>query len=83
MTLVEILKKLSFMRKTNYLLVILLLLMGFAGHAQETTSEMQGNVTGNGILAGATVTAVHVPTGTKYATSTRKDGHFNIANILK
>lgn len=51
--------------------------------AQETTSEIQGTVTdqnGND-LAGATVVATHLPTETKYITSTRKDGRYNLANL--
>ncbi len=32
-------------------------------------------------LAGATVIALHVPTGTRYTTTTRKDGRFNLAGL--
>src|ERR1700744_75566 len=50
--------------------------------AQETTSDMQGRITdGTNGLAGATVTALHVPTGTRYSTTTRKDGRFNLPNM--
>lgn len=50
--------------------------------AQETTSDMQGTITdGTNGLAGATVVVIHNPTGTKYSTTTRKDGRFNIANM--
>lgn len=49
---------------------------------QETTSEIQGAVSDEkGALAGATVLAVHTPTGTRYATSTRKDGLYNLPNL--
>lgn len=49
---------------------------------QETTSQMLGSVTQNGAgLAGATVTALHVPTGTKYTTTTRKDGRYNLDGL--
>ena len=51
--------------------------------AQETTSDIQGTVTDaqkNG-LADATVVAIHQPTGTKYSTTTRKDGRFNLSNL--
>ncbi len=54
----------------------------FKGLTQETTSEIQGVVqdaTGAG-LQGATVVAVHVPSGTHYATTTRKDGLYNLPN---
>lgn len=52
--------------------------------SQETTSELQGVVTGsdnNQGLQGATITAVHLPTGTKYTTTTRTDGHYNLPNV--
>lgn len=51
--------------------------------AQETTSEIQGIVAdekGAG-LQGATVIAVHQPTGTSYTTTTRKDGRYNLPNV--
>ena len=51
--------------------------------AQETTAEIQGIIndrSGTG-LAGATVTAIHTPTGSKYITTSRKDGRFNLANL--
>ncbi len=51
-------------------------------HAQETTSEIQGTVTDKANpLSGAIVTAIHQPTGTKYVTSTRKDGRYNLPNV--
>ncbi|MFT4155419.1 TonB-dependent receptor [Parafilimonas sp.] len=43
---------------------------------------MLGTVTdGTNGLAGATVIAVHVPSGTRYTTTTRKDGRFNISGM--
>ncbi|MBA2250414.1 MAG: TonB-dependent receptor [Chitinophagaceae bacterium] len=51
--------------------------------AQETTSEIQGTVlseSGSG-LAGATVVAIHVPSGTRYATTTRNNGLYNLNNL--
>lgn len=68
------------MRKKMKLLAFLLLILGFTVKAQETTSEIQGIVSGSTALSGATITAVHAPTGTKYITTTRKDGRYNIAN---
>ncbi len=52
-------------------------------YAQETTSEIQGIVTdaAGAALTGATVEAVHQPTATQYSTTSRKDGHFNLANL--
>ena len=58
-------------------------LMGSFLFAQETTSEIQGAITdeNNNPLAGATITAIHIPTGTKYSTTTRKEGRYNLANL--
>jgi hypothetical protein len=50
--------------------------------AQETTSEIRGIITGDGkALAGATITAIHTPTNTKYVTSSRSDGRYNLPNV--
>lgn len=59
------------------------MLFSFLAKAQETTSEIQGTVfdTKATPLAGATITAVHQPTGTKYVTTSRKDGRYNLANL--
>src|SRR5579871_1846663 len=50
--------------------------------SQETTSQMLGTVSDGKVgLAGATVVALHVPSGTSYSTTTRKDGRFNLAGL--
>lgn len=69
------------MRKLKFLLVILMIMM--QTFAQETTAEIQGIVTDakGAVLQGATVTAVHIPTGTTYSTSARKDGRYNLPNL--
>ncbi|WP_299366033.1 carboxypeptidase regulatory-like domain-containing protein [Winogradskyella sp.] len=48
-----------------------------------TTSSMGGQVTDNNDepLPGASVVAVHVPTGTKYGASTDFDGYYRISNM--
>lgn len=65
------------------LLSFLLLMGSLAVNAQETTSEIQGTVSDEKATAlnGATVTAIHQPTGTRYVTTTRKDGRFNLGNV--
>jgi hypothetical protein len=73
------------MRKTtSRVLTVLLLSLLFTVPlvAQETTSEIRGTITDqNGPVAGATISAVHTPTATKYATTTRKDGRYNLPNL--
>ena len=60
----------------------MILLMGSSVIAQETTSEIQGKVSDGKLgLAGVVVTAIHQPTGTKYVTTTRKDGRYNISSV--
>lgn len=53
-----------------------------AAHAQETTSLIRGSVTSNGApVAGATVTATHVPSGTTSTTVTGADGSFSLPGL--
>jgi hypothetical protein len=56
----------------------------FAISAQVTTSSITGFVKAeNGTsIAGATITAVHQPSGTKYVTTSKKDGNFTIPNTV-
>ncbi|MCF6402441.1 carboxypeptidase regulatory-like domain-containing protein [Chitinophaga filiformis] len=50
--------------------------------AQETTSEIHGQVKdGQTGVPGAVIIALHNPTGTKYMTTTRKDGRYNVPNV--
>jgi hypothetical protein len=64
------------------LLSAFILISMFRSYGQETTAQMLGSVTQNGVgLAGATVTALHGPTGTKYTTTTRKDGRYNLDGL--
>ncbi|TDW96529.1 TonB-dependent receptor [Dinghuibacter silviterrae] len=51
--------------------------------AQETTSGVSGKVTNskNEALGGATVTAIHVPSGSKYHALTQPDGAFHLSNM--
>ena len=62
--------------------VIMLLLFSIVARSQETTSEISGTILeGKSPLPNVIVTAVHVPTGTKYMTSTRDDGRYNLPNV--
>jgi hypothetical protein len=67
--------------KTSMKKVILSLLLSvsaFVGFGQVTTSSISGVVKNekNEVLIGATIQAVHTPTGTKYSTSTNKLGGY-------
>ncbi|MEI8058692.1 MAG: TonB-dependent receptor [Ferruginibacter sp.] len=71
------------MRKIKFsIFTVLLALISFGAMAQETTSEIQGTITdGKTGLGDATIIAVHIPTGTKYSTTSRKDGRYNLPNL--
>ncbi|HWJ25385.1 MAG TPA: carboxypeptidase regulatory-like domain-containing protein, partial [Flavisolibacter sp.] len=69
--------------RTALMLPILFMFSIIKVFAQETTSDIQGMIKddkGNG-LQGATVVAVHQPSGTSYTTTTRKDGRYNLPNL--
>lgn len=69
-------------RKLTGLTLFILCILTARSFAQETTSQIIGTVTTDAkALSGATVTAVHTPSGTKYATTTRSDGRFNLAGL--
>lgn len=65
------------------ILFALLLLVSSVSMAQVTTSSMYGSVLGSEKepLPGATVVAVHEPSGTQYATVTNKEGHFDLQGM--
>jgi len=70
------------MNLRRLLLFLIVAFISFSVNAQVTTSSITGFVksdTGSP-LDGATVTAVHQPSGTKYQTITKKDGNFTIPN---
>ena len=65
---------------------VLCLLLVFAAVASAqtvTTGNIAGTVTDTqgGVLPGATVTAVHTPTGTSYEAVTGADGRFSVLNV--
>ena len=69
--------------KKTILSLLLLIVVGFSGFAQVTTSTISGIVkAGDGeILPGATVQILHIPTGTKYSTSTNKVGRYVVPSV--
>ncbi|HTA27801.1 MAG TPA: carboxypeptidase regulatory-like domain-containing protein, partial [Bacteroidia bacterium] len=70
-------------RITRTLLVLLFpLVSSFHVFSQVTTADIVGQVTDGKVgLAGATVTIINEPTGSKYLTTTRKDGRYNMPNL--
>lgn len=66
----------------NVMLLIMVVLLSFVAKAQETTSEIQGLISNaDGPIPFVTVIATHQPTGTKYGTTTREDGRYNLPNL--
>jgi len=71
------------MRLKHLLFFVLMLLLGVDSRAQVTSSSLTGFVkdeTNKG-LPGATVRAVHQPSGSVYGTATQNDGSFFIQNM--
>ena len=67
---------------TQFLLMALVLLGTTAMMSQVTSSSMSGRVTDvDGPVMGATVVAIHVPSGTKYGTITNDEGRFNLPGM--
>ena len=64
-------------------LLLVAFLLPFVMNAQVTTSSITGKVTDNtgAGLAGATISAKHVPSGTVYNTLSRKDGLFDMPGL--
>jgi hypothetical protein len=60
------------------ILSLLLSVSTFVGFGQVTSSSISGIVKNekNEVLVGATIQAIHTPTGTKYSTSTNKNGNY-------
>lgn len=70
------------MQKRLYLLVALLAFFVSTTMAQITTSSVSGKVTANGEdVIGATIKAVHKPSGTVYRAVTNTDGRYSIQGM--
>jgi len=66
----------------KFLLFIFMAFVCSKVEAQITTSTLSGVVRDDKSgVPGATVVAIHTPTGTKYTTSTRADGRFTLPNV--
>lgn len=70
------------MQKRLHLLVALLAVMVTTAMAQITTSSVSGKITANGEdVIGATIKAVHQPSGTVYRAVTNIDGRYSIQGM--
>jgi hypothetical protein len=67
----------------NYALLALLLLVFFPAFSQVTTSSISGVITGvdGEKLPGATIVAVHGPSGARYATITNDGGRYSLQGL--
>ena len=66
-----------------FLLLIAFFMVTFSGYSQVTTSGMNGKITdaNNESLPGATVVAVHQPSGTQYGTISNSEGRFTLSGM--
>lgn len=76
----------SVLRASLCLVAVSALVLAWTPAAQAqgvTTGAISGRVTDSqgGALPGVTVTAVHVPTGTRYVVVTRADGSYQVLNV--
>ena len=71
------------LKKMSVILTVLLLLAAVGVNAQVTTASMAGKVTeaGNEPIIGATIQAVHEPSGSRYGTVTNVDGRYSIQGM--
>ncbi len=70
------------MQRRLHLLLALMVFFTCTMMAQVTTSSLNGKVVaGNEVVVGATVTAVHVPSGTRYNAVTNIDGRYTIQGM--
>ncbi len=66
-----------------YLMLVAFISVVLSGYAQVTTSGMNGKITGanNEPLPGATIVAVHVPSGSQYGTISNSEGRYTIVGM--
>ncbi|MFZ4455871.1 MAG: TonB-dependent receptor [Bacteroidales bacterium] len=71
------------MKKTRRILLLLATVFTFMLQAQVTTSSLSGKITdeSNGALVGATIVAVHTPSGSTYGAVTNDKGRYSIQGM--
>lgn len=76
--------QLNLLRMKRNLLTLCLLAIGFVSYGQGvTTASLNGRITDSSgqALPGATIVAVHVPTGSQYGNISDADGYYRIPNM--
>jgi hypothetical protein len=66
------------------IITLLFLVFGFQSVVSQTTTSSIKGIVKNGkleSLSGATILAIHTPTGSKYSSISNEDGRFNILNM--
>lgn len=71
------------LKKLRFMLVVVFCLIAAGVNAQTTTASMRGKVTDvqHEVIIGATIKAIHVPSGTVYGAVTNVDGIFNLFGL--
>ena len=70
------------MKRNVFIAIALILAFAFSLNAQVTTSGLSGKVTSNGEpIIGATIVALHTPSGSSYGAVTNVDGRYNITGM--
>src|SRR3712207_2936384 len=70
--------------KIKFFALLTMLMVAFGLNAQVTTSALSGKVVlsdNNEVVIGATVKAVHVPSGTRYSGVTNHNGRYTIQGM--
>ena len=71
------------LKRVRIILTVMLLLAAVGVDAQVTTASMAGKVTdsSNEPIIGATIQAIHQPSGSRYGTVTNVDGRYSIQGM--
>ena len=71
------------LRKVKFLALVAMFVVALSSSAQVTTSALSGVVTDENrqAMIGATITALHTPSGTKYNAVTNMDGRYTIQGM--
>ena len=71
------------LRRVKFLALVAVFFVALSGNAQVTTSALSGVVTDENqqAMIGATITALHTPSGTKYNAVTNMDGRYTIQGM--